>query len=494
MIARGDLGVEVPIEKIAIVQKRLMHLANRSAKPVITATQMLESMIDNRRPTRAEATDVANAILDGTDCVMLSAESAMGRYPVDAVVMLARIAVSAEAQRPVKSVQELYKGIDLKGLVRPGHLIAIGVEACLEYVTPAAVFVPTKSGATARGIARFRLPAWTVAVSAHEATCRHLQFSSGVYPVCESPLPGDWTDYVRKQVASFGFEGNLAMLTEGPSPDHPEMNHRLEIIEIPSRMGYVGEGTGNGGASNRTIRRERFDAVLFDLDGVLTDTASVHAACWKKMFDAFLQKHAEEKNIPFQPFDVGEDYRRYVDGKLRYDGVKSFLDARGIGLHFGDVDEPPGFESIAALGNLKDRMVQDVLETEGVRVYGDSVVFLRRLREAGFKTAVVSASRNAGPVLQVAGIADLFDARIDGVVADSRHLAGKPAPDTFLEAARQLGCEPMRAVVVEDAVSGVRAGREGRFGLVVAVARAGNRDILKEGGADVVVDDLSELK
>jgi pyruvate kinase len=232
MIARGDLGVEVPIEEIAVVQKRLMHLANMRAKPVITATQMLESMTYNRRPTRAEATDVANAILDGTDCVMLSGESAMGVYPVDAVAMLAKIAVAVEAHRPLKSVQELYKGIDLTGRVRPEHLIAIGVEACLEYVTPVAVFVPTESGATARSIARFRLPVWTVAVSTHEATCRQLQFSSGVYPARELPMPQNWSDYIKTQVAALGFEGRLAVLTEGPSPDHPEMNHRLEIIDL----------------------------------------------------------------------------------------------------------------------------------------------------------------------------------------------------------------------------------------------------------------------
>jgi pyruvate kinase len=232
MIARGDLGVEVPIEEIAVVQKRLIHLANIFAKPVITATQMLESMTDNRRPTRAEATDVANAILDGTDCVMLSGESTVGQYPVDAVAMLASIAVSAEAHRPPTSVKEMYQGVDLSGRIRPEHLIAIGSEACFEYVTPAAIFVPTKSGATARSIARFRHPVWTVAVSSNEAPCRQLQFSSGVYPVRESPLPENWSDYVRKQVAALGFEGRLAFLMEGPSPEHPEMNHRLEIIKL----------------------------------------------------------------------------------------------------------------------------------------------------------------------------------------------------------------------------------------------------------------------
>ena len=232
MIARGDLGVEVPIEQIAVIQKRLMRLANMRAKPVITATQMLESMTDNRRPTRAEATDVANAILDGTDCVMLSGESAMGKYPVDAVAMLAKIAVSVEAHRPITTVQEMFKGIDLRGRIRPDHLIAIGVEACLEYVTPAAVFVPTTSGATARSITRFRLPVWVVAVSPHETTCRQLQFSSGVYPMHESRTPDNWNTYVKKSVSALGFEGNIVILTEGPSPKHPETNHRVEIIDL----------------------------------------------------------------------------------------------------------------------------------------------------------------------------------------------------------------------------------------------------------------------
>jgi len=232
MIARGDLGVEVPIEQIAVVQKRLMRLANMRAKPVITATQMLESMTDNRRPTRAEATDVANAILDGTDCVMISGESAMGRYPVDAVAMLAKIAASVEAQRPMTEVQDMFKGIDLRGKIRTEHLIAIGVEACFEYVTPAAVFVPTRSGATARSMARSRLPVWTVAVSSRESTCRQLQFSAGVYPVHELHLPENWNAYVKGQVAALGLEGKLAILTQGPSPEHSETNYSVEFIDL----------------------------------------------------------------------------------------------------------------------------------------------------------------------------------------------------------------------------------------------------------------------
>ena len=232
MVARGDLGVEIPIEEIAVVQKRLMRLANMRAKPVITATQMLESMTDNRRPTRAEATDVANAILDGTDCVMLSGESAMGKYPVDAVAMLAKIAASAEAHRPPIAVKELYRGVDITGRIGPEHLIAIGVEACLQYVSPAAVFVPTHSGATARSVARFRFPVWTIAVSSQMATCQQLQFSSGVHSLHEPEHPEQWKPYVKRWVGEFGLAGELTVLTEGPSTRHPETNNRMEIIDL----------------------------------------------------------------------------------------------------------------------------------------------------------------------------------------------------------------------------------------------------------------------
>jgi pyruvate kinase len=232
MIARGDLGVEVPIEQIAVIQKKLMRLANKHAKPVITATQMLESMTDNRRPTRAEATDVANAILDGTDCVMLSGESAMGKYPTDAVAMLAKIAVAVEKDRPRSTVKALFEGIDLTGKIRPEHLIGIGVEAALEYVTPAAVFVPTRSGATARSMTRFHFPAWVVAISRQEATCQQLQFSSGVYPVCESQIPDRWNEYVKAWVRDYDVEGTIAIVIEGPSSKHPEANHSMEIVDL----------------------------------------------------------------------------------------------------------------------------------------------------------------------------------------------------------------------------------------------------------------------
>jgi pyruvate kinase len=232
MIARGDLGVEIPIEQIAVVQKDLMRRANMRAKPVITATQMLESMTGNSRPTRAEATDVANAILDGTDAVMLSGESAMGQYPVESVAMLAKIAAAIEPHRHRITVKEMFQGVDLRGKLRVAHLIAIGVEASLEYASSAAVFVPTKSGETARSLGRFRPPVWIVAVSHQESTCQALQFSYGVHPVHERELPEDWTSYARKWVEDHDLEGNLVILTEGPSPKHPEANHRMELVEI----------------------------------------------------------------------------------------------------------------------------------------------------------------------------------------------------------------------------------------------------------------------
>jgi pyruvate kinase len=232
MVARGDLGVEIPIEQIAVTQKRLMRQANRLGKPVITATQMLESMITYRRPTRAEATDVANAILDGTDCVMLSGESAMGHYPVESVAMLAKIAAAIEPHRHRITVKEMFQGVDLRSKLRAAHLIAISVEASLEYKSPAAVFAHTKSGATARGLARLRPPAWIVAVSSQEATCQALQFSYGVHPTHEREYPEDWTAYARKWVEDHGLEGDLVILTEGPSDKHPEANHKMELVEL----------------------------------------------------------------------------------------------------------------------------------------------------------------------------------------------------------------------------------------------------------------------
>jgi pyruvate kinase len=232
MIARGDLGVEVPIEQIAVIQKDIMRRANRRAKPVITATQMLESMTEHRLPTRAEATDVANAILDGTDCVMLSAESASGAYPVEAVAMLAKIAATVEPTRRRLPVHEIFGGIDLRALIRTEHLVALSVEACLQYVEPAAVFVPTLSGTAARRVAMLRLPVWTIAVSPLARTCQELQFSYGVMAVLGSHDPASWSDYVRAWHRHHPLAGKLVLLTAGPSIEHPEANHRLEIIEL----------------------------------------------------------------------------------------------------------------------------------------------------------------------------------------------------------------------------------------------------------------------
>jgi pyruvate kinase len=232
MIGRGDLGVEVPIERIAVLQKRLMRLANRAGKPVITATQMLESMTYNSRPTRAEATDVANAILDGTDCVMLSGESAMGRYPVEAVTMLARIAAATEPQIPAGFGRDASRSTDTAQTVHPKDLIAFGLEHMMDLVSPAALLVPTRSGATARNITRFRVPAWITALSAQEQTCRNLQFSYGVFPVCELQHPDDWRAYAEAWLQGYGLTGDLVLLIEGPSSRNPDSNHRLEIIEM----------------------------------------------------------------------------------------------------------------------------------------------------------------------------------------------------------------------------------------------------------------------
>jgi pyruvate kinase len=232
MIGRGDLGVEIPIERIAVVQKQLMRRTNHAGKPVITATQMLESMTNNSRPTRAEATDVANAILDGTDCVMLSGESAMGRYPVEAVNMLSRIAATTEPKIPLGFGRDTIDSFHKNGAMHPKDLIALSLEHMMDYVCPAALLVPTLSGATARNITRFRLPVWLTAVTPHEQTCRHLQFSFGVYPILEKDPPEDWRRYARDWLRSNGISGDLVLLIEGPSSRNPMSNHRLEIIEM----------------------------------------------------------------------------------------------------------------------------------------------------------------------------------------------------------------------------------------------------------------------
>jgi pyruvate kinase len=232
MVARGDLGVEIPIEQIAIAQKELIRRANLRGKPVITATQMLESMTANRRPTRAESTDVANAILDGTDCVMLSEESAMGSYPVEATAMLAKIAVATEPHRPGYRAREELKECGLDCNVRLTDLLALSVETAVETVSPAAVIVPSLTGASARSITRFRLPVWIAAVSSEEGTCQKLQFSYGVHPLHVPETVENWNIFARDWVQAHGLEGDLVILSAGPSPEHPEANNRMEIIDL----------------------------------------------------------------------------------------------------------------------------------------------------------------------------------------------------------------------------------------------------------------------
>jgi beta-phosphoglucomutase family hydrolase len=234
-------------------------------------------------------------------------------------------------------------------------------------------------------------------------------------------------------------------------------------------------------------------ACLFDLDGVLTQTAKVHAAAWKEMFDAFLDARSASTGEPFVPFDAKHDYDRYVDGLPRYDGVRAFLGSRGIELPEGAPDDPPGAETVSGLGNRKNEIVLDLIRRQGVEVYPGSVTYVKAAREAGLPCAVVSSSANCRDVLEAAGIADLFDEVVDGIVLVREHLKGKPAPDTFLFAARALDVDAEQAAVFEDALAGVAAGRAGGFGFVVGVDRVGQADALREHGADVVVGDLAEL-
>jgi len=245
--------------------------------------------------------------------------------------------------------------------------------------------------------------------------------------------------------------------------------------------------------SHPTVTADYFDAVLFDLDGVLTSTARVHSACWKKMFDEFLKGYSAERKEPFEPFDIDADYRPYVDGKPRYDGVRSFLESRAIPLPNGSPDDLPEERTVCGLGNRKDQLFNEMVRSEGVEAYEGTIDWVRSLRSHGIKTAVVSSSKNCRVILQVAGIEELFDTRVDGEVAAQRSIPGKPAPDTFLEAARELAVKPERAVVVEDAISGVQAGHAGGFGLVIGVDRHDDADALSDNGAHIVVKDLAEM-
>lgn len=234
-------------------------------------------------------------------------------------------------------------------------------------------------------------------------------------------------------------------------------------------------------------------ACLFDMDGVVTRTAVVHCAAWKEMFDDFLREWSAKTGTPFVPFDPVRDYDEYVDGKPRVEGTMSFLESRKISLPMGSEDDPPGTPTVCGLSNHKNELVLEVLKRDGVEVYAGSRRYLDAVRAAGLRTAIVSSSANTNAVLEAGGVAGLFDAKVDALVARERGLRGKPAPDTFLEAARMLGAAAGQATVFEDALAGVAAGHAGKFGFVVGVDRAGQAAELRAHGADVVVQDLGDL-
>lgn len=238
---------------------------------------------------------------------------------------------------------------------------------------------------------------------------------------------------------------------------------------------------------------EQIRATLFDLDGVLTDTASVHKKAWKSMFDEFLKARAQRAGTEFVPFDVDADYLEYVDGKKREDGVRSFLASRGIELPDGDPGDGADAETVFGLGNRKNQMFQQTLQTDGVEVFEGSRRYLEAVVKAGLGTAVVSSSANTRQVLELTGLDKFVQQRVDGVTLKEQNIAGKPAPDSFLRAAELLDVTPAEAVVFEDALSGVEAGRAGNFGYVVGVDRVGHAEALRRNGADVVVADLAEL-
>jgi alpha,alpha-trehalase len=245
--------------------------------------------------------------------------------------------------------------------------------------------------------------------------------------------------------------------------------------------------------TDAAIGPSRFDAVILDLDGVITRTAVVHARAWKSLFDDYLERRAAQSNETFVPFDIDSDYKLYVDGKPRYDGVASFLESRDIELPRGESTDPPDAETVCGLGNRKNALFVELLERGGADPYPDAVEAVCRWREQGLRTAVVSSSRNCQQVLISADVEDLFEVRVDGLDLERDDLPGKPHPEMFLEAARRLGVAPARSVVFEDAVSGVEAGRRGGFGLVVGVARDGEDDLLLRSGADVAVARLTDL-
>ncbi|MEA3364549.1 MAG: trehalose-phosphatase, partial [Candidatus Hydrogenedentes bacterium] len=235
-------------------------------------------------------------------------------------------------------------------------------------------------------------------------------------------------------------------------------------------------------------------AAILDLDGVITQTAKIHARAWKKMFDEYLQRRSKKSNEKLQPFSIEQDYYAYVDGKPRYEGARSFLEARGIELDYGNPDDPPGRETYCGLGNRKNELFRATIDEEGVDAYEDAIEAIKKWRSAGLKTAVASSSKNCALIVRAAGLEDQFDATMEGQEAEKEDIPGKPEPDYFTRAAAKLGVSPKRAFIVKDAIAGVEAGRAGNFGLVVGVARSETAEPLEQHGADVVVGKLTELQ
>jgi len=242
------------------------------------------------------------------------------------------------------------------------------------------------------------------------------------------------------------------------------------------------------------IDLDKFDAAILDMDGVITRSATVHAKSWKRMFDEYLRQRAKIRGKKFVPFDKEKDYYRYVDGKPRYDGARSFLKSRGISIPYGSPDDPPDKETVCGLGNRKNQYFLDYLKEHGADSYPSTINFIRKLKDEDKRVAVISSSRNAKEVLEAAGVLTLFHVIVDGVDSAKQNLKGKPKPDIFLEAAKRLDVNPKRAIVIEDAISGVKAGKAGGFGLVIGIDRSGQNPELKSSGADVVVSDLSEIR
>jgi beta-phosphoglucomutase family hydrolase len=306
-----------------------------------------------------------------------------------------------------------------------------------------------------------------------------------------SSLVSPWISSVRTDIVVAAAEGRACR------PGASDANQSLRLRRrrrsrttddmIPSRKQFR-----DGTTTKIGVPIDRIDGVIFDMDGVVTDTARLHARCWKRVFDEYLRAHSETGET-FRPFDE-EDYLRYVDGKPRYDGVESFLSSRAITLEHGSSSDPPGYDTVCALGNLKDQDFEQAVREEGVTPFESTLTLLRSLRSLGISTALISSSRHARAILAAAGIANLFDVIVDGVDADTLGLPGKPDPAIFLTAARLLGIAPSRAVVVEDALSGVEAGHRGGFSFVIGIDRRSHADALRQHGADIVVEDLSDFE